>query len=174
MNKFKKSIFAAFAVVAGISLTTACTDANEYEDTNTDNPSWVNNYNDSTAVPHPETLASTTWVRGTGIKTNAYGEQVQGFVESLNFVSADSVAVKMSQGSTEGTWVDDSNTEKLPLYEYTYSESTGRIQILQRTVNKGTVTKKAIFVGVAVIGKQETITMVHYGDTPAQTYLVRQ
>ena len=174
MNKFKKSIFAAFAVVAGISLTTACSDANEFEDTNTNNKSWVINYNDSMAVPHPETLASTKWVRGTGIKQNAYGQEVQGFVESLDFVSADSVAVKMSQGTTEGTWVDDSNTEKLPLYEYSYSESTGRIQILQRTENKGTVTKKAIFVGVAVSGQQEAITMVHYGDTPSQTYLVKQ
>lgn len=174
MNKFKKSIFAAFAVVAGISLTTACSDANEFEDTNTNNKSWVINYNDSMAVPHPETLTSTKWVRGTGIKQNAYGQEVQGFVESLDFVSADSVAVKMSKGTTEGTWVDDSNTEKLPLYEYSYSESTGRIQILQRTENKGKVTKNAIFVGVAVSGQQETITIVHYGDTPAQTYLVKQ
>ena len=45
MNKFKKSIFAAFAVVVGISLTTACSDANEFEDTNTNNKSWVINYN---------------------------------------------------------------------------------------------------------------------------------
>ena len=80
----------------------------------------------------------------------------------------------MSQGTTQGTWVDDSNTERLPLYEYDYSASTGKIQILQRTVNKGAVTKKAIFVGVAVSGTQEIITMVHYGDTPAQTYLVKQ
>lgn len=173
MNKIKKSIFAAFAMVAGISLTTACTDANEYEDFNSDNPSWVNNYNDSTTVPHPETLANTSWVRG-DIKTNAYGQTVQGFVKSLKFVSEDSVEVKMSQGTTEGTWVDDSNTEKLPLYEYSYSTTTGRIQILQRTENKGTVTKKAIFVGVAVSGQQEIITMVHYGDTPSQTYLVKQ
>ena len=171
MNKFKKSIFAAFAVVAGISLTTACSDANEYEDAYTDNPSWIENYTDSTKIAHPESLANTKWVRGTGIKQSAL---VQGFVESLDFVSSDSVAVKMSQGTTEGTWVDDSNTEKLPLYEYSYSESTGRIQILQRTENKGKVTKNAIFVGVAVGGQQETITIVHYGDTPAQTYLVKQ
>lgn len=174
MTTFKKSIFAALAVVAGIGLTTACSEANEYEHSDTNNMSWVSNYNDSTAVPHPETLANTRWVRGSGIKTNAYGQDVQGFVESLSFVSADSVAVKMSQGATQGTWVDDSNTEALPLYEYSYSTSTGRIQILQRTENKGTVTKKAIFIGVAVSGSQETITIVHYGDTPAQTYLVKQ
>lgn len=174
MKTFKKSIFAAWAVVAGLSLTTACDDANEYEDANTANPSWVSHYNDSTAVPHPETLANTRWVRGTSIKKNAYGQEVQGFVESLDFVSADSVAVKMSQGTTEGTWVDDSNTEKLPLYEYDYSSTTGKLKIKQRVVNKGKVTKNDIFEGVAVSGQMETITIVHYGDTPSQTYLVKQ
>lgn len=174
MKTIKKSIFAALAVVAGISLTTACSDANEFEDTDTNNKSWVSNYTDSTAIPHPETLAGTQWVRGTGIKVNAYGKEVQGFVESLNFVSADSVAVKMSQGTTEGTWVDDSNTEKLPLYEYDYSAATGKLKIKQRVENKGKVTKNDIFEGVAVVGQPETITIVHYGDTPAQTYLVKQ
>lgn len=174
MKTFKKSIFAAWAVVAGLSLTTACDDANEYEDANTANPSWVSHYNDSTAVPHPETLANTRWVRGTGIKKNAYGQEVQGFVESLDFVSADSVAVKMSQGVTEGTWNDESNTAKLPYYEYTYSSKTGNLQILQRNVSNGKVTKKAIFIGVVVKGKKEIITLVHYGDSPAQTYLVKE
>ena len=169
MKTFKKSIFAAFAVVAGISLTTACSDANEYEDAYTDNPSWIENYTDSTKIAHPES------VRGTGIKQSAFGQEVQGFVESLDFVSADSVAVKMSQGTTtDGTWVDDSNTEKIPLYEYTYSATTGNIQILQRNVNKGQVTKTAIFVGVAVNGTWDVITLIHYGDTPVQTYLVKQ
>jgi hypothetical protein len=175
MKTFKKSIFAAFAVVAGISLTTACSDANEYEDAYTDNPSWIENYTDSTKIAHPESLANTKWVRGTGIKQSAFGQEVQGFVESLDFVSADSVAVKMSQGTTtDGTWVDDSNTEKIPLYEYTYSATTGNIQILQRNVNKGQVTKTAIFVGVAVNGTWDVITLIHYGDTPVQTYLVKQ
>ena len=173
MKKFKITMMAAVSLLMGVSMT-SCSDANEYEDTDTNNKSWVSNYNDSTAVPHPETLANTNWVRGTGIKTNAYGQEVQGFVESLNFVSTDSVSVKMSQGTTEGTWVDDSNTEKLPLYEYDYSATTGKVQILQRTVNKGQVTKKAIFVGVAVSSTQDVITIVHYGDTPAQTYLVKQ
>ena len=173
MKKIKITMMAAVALLMGISIT-SCTEANEYDDADTSNMSWVDNYTDSTAVPHPESLASTTWVRGIGVKTNAYGKEVQGFVESLNVVSADSVSVKMSQGSTAGTWVDDSNTEKLPLYEYDYSASTGKVQILQRTVNKGQVTKKAIFVGVAVSGTLDVITIVHYGDTPAQTYLVRQ
>ena len=175
MNTIKKSIIAVFAVVAGISLATSCSDANEFEDAYTDNPSWVDNYTDSTLIPHPETLASTTWVRRTGLKTDAYGNDIQGFVESLNFYTADSVVVKMSEGATVGTWTDDSNTEKVPSYEYTYNESTGAIQILKRTVNdKGAVSKTAIFTGVAVSGKQQVITIVHYGDTPVQSYLVKQ
>ena len=100
---------------------------------------------------------------------------MQGFVESLNFVSADSVAVKMSEGVTAGTWVDESNTEALPYYEYTYSEITGRVEILKRIVDdKGKVSKSAIFTGVAVNGKREVLTIAHFGDTPVQSYLVRQ
>lgn len=175
MKIFKKSFFAAFAVVAGLSLATSCSDANEYEDAFTDNPSWVDNYNDSLQIAHPETLANTKWVRGNGLKRNAYGEEVQGFVESLDFVSADSVCVKMSQGVTEGTWVDESNTEEIPLYEYKYNDTTGSLEILKRIVNdKGAVTKQTIFQGIATIGKQEILTVIHYGDTPVQTYLVKQ
>ena len=173
MKTFKLSIISVMALFAGVCLT-SCTDANEYKDANTNNKSWIENYTDSAKVPHPETLAGTKWVRAAAVKQNAYGQEVQGFVESLDFVKEDSVSVKMSQGTTEGTWVDESNTEKLPLYEYSYSTATGRIQILQRTENKGKVTKKAIFIGVAVSGQPETITIVHYGDTPAQTYLVKQ
>lgn len=167
MNTIKKSIFAVFAVVAGLSLTTACSDANEYENANTNNPAWSGS--------HPAELTGTKWVRGSGIKYNAYGQEVQGFVESLDFVKADSVAVKMSQGTTEGVWTDHSNTESTPLYEYTYSDATGAIQILQRTVNdKGAVSKTPIFSGVAVSGTKEVLTIVHYTDTPAQTYMVKQ
>ena len=167
MNTIKKSIFAVFAVVAGLSLTTACSDANEYENANTNNPAWSGS--------HPAELTGTKWVRGSGIKYNAYGQEVQGFVESLDFVKADSVAVKMSQGTTEGVWTDHSNTEKTPLYEYTYSDATGALQILQRTVNdKGAVSKTPIFSGVAVSGTKEVLTIVHYTDTPAQTYMVKQ
>ena len=114
-------------------------------------------------------------MRATGLKVNAYGDDVQGFVESVNFVSADSVAVKMSQGTTEGTWIDDSNTKKLPYYEYTYSNVTGKVEILKLTKNdKGAITKSAIFTGVAVGGSREVMTLVHYGDVPLQTYLVKQ
>jgi len=159
----------------GGGLFTSCGDVNEFEDADTNNPSWVNGYNDSLKIAHPATVANTKWVRGTGLKVSAFGNEVQGFVESLNFVSADSVAVKMSQGVTEGTWVDESNTEWTPYYEYTYSEITGRVEILKRVVDdKGKVSKATIFTGVAVSGRQEVLTVVHYGDTPVQTYLVRQ
>ena len=156
------------------ALCVSCGDVNEYEDAYTDNPSWVDGYNDSLKIAHPETVANTMWARGSDLKVSAFGVEVQGFVESLNF-SADSVAVKMSQGKTEGTWVDESNTEKTPYYEYTYSDVTGRVEILKRVVDdKGKVSKATIFTGVAVSGKQEVLTVVHYGDTPVQTYLVRQ
>ena len=172
---FKKTILAALAVVAGISLTAACSDANEYEDADTDNPSWVKDYNDSLQVAHPESLANTVWVRATGFKTNAYGEEVQGFVESLNFVTADSVSVRMSQGATEGTWTDESNTEALPYYEYTYSATTGNLEILKLVRDdKGNISKSAVFVGVATAAGREILTVVHFGDTPVQTYLVKQ
>jgi hypothetical protein len=168
MNTIKKSIFAVFAVVAGLSLTTACSDANEYENANTNNPAWSGS--------HPEDLTGTKWVRGSGIKYNAYGQEVQGFVESLDFVKADSVAVKMSEGITSGTWKDDSNTEKTPYYEYKYSNVTGTVEILKESKNdKGAVTKTTIFTGVAVTsGTKEIITLSHFGDIPVQTYLVKQ
>lgn len=175
MNTFKKSIIAALAVVAGISLTTACSEANEYEDASTDNPSWVNGYNDTLSIAHPETLANTKWVRATGLKTSAFGNEVQGYVESLNFTTADSVSVKMSQGTTEGTWTDESNTEKQPYYEYTYSATTGRLEIMKLVRDdKNNISKSAVFVGIAVSGTKEVITIAHFGDTPVQTYLVKQ
>lgn len=153
----------------------SCSDANEYEDTNTANPAWVKGYTDSLKIAHPETITGTRWVRASGLKNNAYGQEVQGFVESVNFVSADSVAVKMSQGVTEGTWVDESNTAHLPFYEYTYSNVTGKVEILKQTKNdKGAITKSAIFTGIVVSGDREVLTLAHFGDTPVQTYLVKQ
>ena len=166
MKIFSKSIVAASLLMAlGIA---SCTDANEYEDTKTNNPSWSN-------ATHPETLDGTQYVRATGIKVSAFGNEIQGFVESLNFVSADSVAVKMSQGATEGTWTDESNTERTPLYEYTYNTADGKIEINKRVVDdKGKVSKTVIFTGSAISADKEIISIVHFGDTPAQTYLVRQ
>ena len=152
-----------------------CSDANEYEDTDTANPTWVKGYTDSLKIAHPETVAGTRWVRASGLKTNAFGQEVQGFVESVSFVSADSASVKMSKGVTEGTWVDESNTNALPYYEYTYSNVTGKVEILKQTKNdKGAITKSAIFTGIVVSGDREVLTLAHFGDTPVQTYLVKQ
>ena len=160
-------MIAMAALFMGVAIA-SCTDANEFEDANTDNPSWSN-------ASHPETLANTQYVRATGVKVSAFGDEIQGFVESLNFVSADSVAVKMSEGATQGTWTDESNTEKVPLYEYTYNSVDGKIQINKRVVDdKGKVSKTVIFTGSAITAEQEIISIVHYGDTPAQTYLVKQ
>ena len=170
----KKTMMACMAALMGVGMV-SCGDANEYEDARTDNPSWVDHYTDSLNIPHPESIANTKWVRGTGIKKNVYGEEIQGFVESLNFVSADSVVVKMSEGTTSGTWVDDSNTEAQPYYEYKYSNVTGTVEILKETRDeKGAVSKTTIFTGVAVSDKKDMMTIVHYGDTPVQTYLVKQ
>lgn len=169
-----KSLMAALAVLMGVTIA-SCGDANEFEDANTANPSWVDKYTDSLKIAHPESLAGTTWVRSTGLKKNAYGEEVQGFVESLNFVKQDSVVVKMSEGVTSGTWKDESNTEHTPYYEYKYSNVTGTVEILKESKNdKGAITKTTIFTGVAVSGNQEVMTVVHYGDIPVQTYLVKR
>jgi hypothetical protein len=175
MNKIYKTIRCLCVLGLMGSLCAACSDANEYEDSWTNNPSWVDGYTDSLKIAHPESVANTQWVRASGFKTNAYGEEVQGFVESLNFVSDDSVSVKMSQGLTAGTWVDESNTDHLPYYEYTYSNLTGKLEILKKSkTEKGAVTKTTIFTGVVVSGNREVLTIAHFGDTPVQTYLVRQ
>jgi len=181
MKAFKKSAFALAALlIAGLGLG-ACSDANEYEDAQTDNPSWVEGYTDSLAISHPESLTGTTWVRGSGMKYDAYGNEIQGYVESLNFSTADSVVVKMSEGVTNSstlsnaTWTDDSNSDETPYYEYTYSSTTGKVEILKLTVDeKGKVSKVVIFSGIAVSGTKEVITIAHYGDVPVQTYLVKQ
>ena len=167
-------MIAMAALLMGVAVA-SCSDANEYEDTNTANPTWVKGYTDSLKIAHPETVAGTRWVRASGLKTNAFGQEVQGFVESVSFVSADSASVKMSKGVTEGTWVDESNNDALPYYEYTYSNITGKVEILKQTKNdKGAITKSAIFTGIVVSGDREVLTLAHFGDTPVQTYLVKQ
>lgn len=178
MKLFNKSICGvvlAFGLMAGFC--SSCEDACEYDDFNASNPSWVNGYNDSLEIAHPDSLAQQTWVRGEGIKYNAYGEEIQGYVESMDFITKDSVIVKMSQGTTEGTMgVDDSNTPKNPRYEYTYSNVTGVLEVLNEVEDdKGNKSKVPIFTGVAVCGSAhgDMLTVVHFGDTPAQTYLVR-
>jgi hypothetical protein len=173
MKIFSKAIVLGSCLLA--FALASCGDVNEYEDTDTNNPSWVNGYTDSLKIAHPESVAGSRWVRASGMKTNAYGQEVQGFVESLTFVSEDSVHVVMSQGITEGVWVDESNTDKVPYYEYTYSNITGKIEIMKRAVDdKGKVSKTTILTGVAVNGTREVITIAHYGDTPVQTYLMKQ
>lgn len=163
MNKFA-ALFAMIAVGMGY---VACSDECDYLHTNTSNPSYTEE--------HPEALTNTKWVRGNGMKYNAFGEEIQGFVESMDFFCADSVIVKMSEGCTAGTWVDDSNTESTPCYEYTYSASSGTVKVLKRVTNeKGAVSKTEIFTAVANIGKKNVMTVVHYGDTPVQSYLVKE
>lgn len=160
----------SLCVAAALAITTtACSDECEYLDTNTSNPSFGEN--------HPASLTGTKWVRGTGIKRNAFGEDIQGFVESFDFYRADSVIVKMSESGTTGTWTDDSNTEKLPTYKYSYSTTTGTVKVLKSVKDdKGKVSDVELFAAVAdsVSANKSVMTVVHYGDTPAQTYLVKQ
>lgn len=117
--------------MAAVVVLASCSDANEYKDARTDNPSWVKNWNDTLNVPHPESVANSTWLRGSRMKVNAMGEEIQGFIESVKF-EADSVAIKMSEGVTAGTWTDESNTPSNPLYEYTYSPVTARWKFSNR------------------------------------------
>lgn len=177
MKRFNKY----FVAIAAFSLTLgfmACEDACEYEDFDANNPSWVKGYNDSLEIAHPDSLAGQNWVRGEGIKYNAYGDEIQGFVASMDFITKDSVIVKMSQGKTEGEMgVDDSNTPENPRYEYTYSNVTGVLNVLNEVEDeKGNKSKVSLFTGVAVQGTPygDMLTVVHFGDTPAQTYLVRK
>jgi hypothetical protein len=174
MNKTFKTMVIAMVAFIGIGLT-SCGDANEYKDYNDSNLSWTGGFQGKENTPHPEELTGTTWVRAAGMKTNAYGEEVQGFVESLNFLDNNTVVVKMSQGKTAGTWVDDSNNEDVPTYVYSYNSTTGTFEILKRMKDeKGNWTTAKILIGVAVSGNPDGITVVHYGDVPVQTYLVKQ
>lgn len=180
MKAFKKSIFALATVLAGTCLT-ACNDANEYEDAITDNPSWAGRYNDSLKIAHPESVADSYWVRGTGLKVNANGEEIQGYVESLDFIDDTYVVVRMSQGQIPESIkesavmpVDDSNSDAYPKYEYTYSPITGAIDILKEVKDdRNRVSKVVLFSAVAVGGEKDIITVAHYGDIPVQTYMVR-
>lgn len=181
MKTLKIFALAALTVLAGATLG-SCSDACDYLDTNTDNPSWVPNYNDTVPVPHPEKIEGTKWVRESGLKKNAFGEDVQGFVESINFVTKDSCEVKMSEptfpahfNSQNITWLDESNTERLPQYYYEYSKVTGSVSIKKSEKDdKNKVIIKEIFVGVAVSGSREVMTIAHFGDTPVQSYLVKK
>ena len=174
MKLCNKSVLAGIALLGAIVFV-ACDDACEYGESRTDNPSWVKGYTDSLEIAHPDSLAGQVWVRGEGIKFNAYGKEVQGYVESIDFYKKDSCVVTLSEGKTAGTMgADDSNTRENP-YEYEYTKETGDLKVLKEVKDdKGRISKIAIFVGVAVSGTKygDVLTVVHYGDTPAQTYLV--
>ena len=114
------------------------------------------------------------------MKFNSYGEEIQGYVESLDFVDETYVVVKMSEGvipasiKNTATWLDDSNTEAVPQYEYTYSPNTGNFSILKLVKDdSGKVSKVTVFTGVAVSEGRDIVTISHFGDTPVQTYLVK-
>ncbi|TGX80211.1 hypothetical protein E5358_13485 [Palleniella muris] len=175
MKLFNKTFLAGAAMLTLALGFTACEDANEYKDAETNNPAWTGN--NPEGIAHPESLGGSKWLRGEGIKVNAYGEEIQGFVESLEFIADNSVVVKMSQGKTEGTMgADETNTVDNP-YECEYVKETGSLKIKKEYVDdKGNHSKKEIFSGVVVSGTKygDMITLVHYGDTPVQTYLVRQ
>jgi len=180
MKTFKNKALALATAIFAVAGLAACADANEYKDAYTSNPSWISEtWTDSTSVAHPESLANTIWTRGEGLKYNAFGQEVQGFVEILDF-GTDSVAVTMSEPvntSSLGfdyTWVDESNTMAVPYYEYTYSNVTGKVEILKKVVDeKGKVSKSTIFSGIVVVGTKTVMTISHFGDTPSQTYLVQ-
>lgn len=187
MKLIAKSIILSGVLLAGMVMA-SCDDANEYEDARTDNPSFVVNYTDSTEIQHPETIANTTWVRASGIKYNAFGQEIQGYVESLAFEN-DSVVVKMSEpatvaqlgdGASAYTWTDDSNSEATPKYAYVYSSTTGRVEISKLVKDdKGNVSPTVILSGIFVSGTLngnaiDVLTVSHFSDTPVQTYLVRQ
>ena len=163
MKTFRNITMAAVSLLMGISFT-ACSDANEYKDANTTNPSFSNS--------HPESVANTKWVRGSGIKFNSKGQEIQGFVESMDFISETEVVVKMSQGVTESsTWLDESNTEALPAYLYEYSSTTGTLVVNKRITENNKTYDVEVFRGVVT---DNILTIAHYGDVPLQTYLVKQ
>ena len=168
MKLFNKSLLACAALLLSLGFV-ACEDANKFENSRTDNPAF--------GETHPDSLALQVWVRGEGIKFNAYGKEVQGYVESMDFYTKDSVVVTMSKGKTDGTMgADDSNSRKNP-YEYTYVKETGTLKILKEVKDdKGNISKIELFSGVAVsdVKYGAILTVVHYGDIPAQTYLVRK
>lgn len=188
MKLISKTILLSGLFLAAFAFA-SCDNDVDFGDTNTNSPSLVPDYNDSTTVVHPESLANTSWTRGTGIKKNAFGQDIEGYVESLSF-ETDSVVVKMSEPASIAqlsddakdsyTWTDDSNNDATPKYEYTYSNVTGRVEILKMVKNdKGAVSKSAIFTGIVVSGTLngnaiDVITLSHFGDVPSQTYLVKQ
>ncbi len=176
--KILKNIVPAFLALLATTAFVACNDANEYEDTNTDPYSAVTNYNDSLTIAHPETLSGTTWQRTNGINVNVYGENVQGYIESVQFIDDTYCVVTMSEPedipssiSNSATWLDETTTEDAP-YEYAYSNVTGSVDIYSYVEDsKGNKSRTNIISGVAVNGNQTILSLSHFGDVPQTSYL---
>lgn len=183
MKTFKKSVLAIFAVAVA-AVFTACSDANEYGDSNTTNPTW--------GSEHPASISGSVWNRTAGLKTNAYGQDVMGYVASVDFYREDSCIVAMSDKDANGNkintdaqgkdlfstavWVDDSNSESLPRYSYEYNETSGALSIFKVTYDsKNKATKTVVFTGVVAESNGKAVmTISHTSDTPSQTYLVKK
>jgi len=183
MKIFKKSVLAILAVSLAATFT-ACSDANEYGDANTSNPSW--------GINHPASISGSVWNRTAGLKKNAYGQDVMGYVASVDFYMADSCIVAMSDKDANGktintdangnaifptsVWVDDSNNESLPRYNYEYNETSGALSIFKVTYDsKNKATKTVVFTGVVSESNGKTVmTIFHASDTPSQTYLTKK
>ena len=54
---FRNTMIAMAALLTGTAIA-SCSDANEYEDFDANNPSWVDGYHDSLKIAHPETLTA--------------------------------------------------------------------------------------------------------------------
>lgn len=198
INKVIKHLLPLGGVSGGLFLLIAvtlcsCSDACEYKDTDTNNPSWIEEaFNDSVNVPHPDNLNNTLWVRTPGMKKNVYGQDILGYVDTLYFKhdetnNTDSVHIMMNKEigieNDNYTMTDESNDTLYgkgtnQFYECTYSNITGKVEVLKRVEDeKGKVSKSTIFTGIAVIStrnSREVMTICHYGDVPVQTYLVKQ
>ncbi len=177
--KVLKNIVPAFLALLATTAFVACNDANEYEDTNTDPYSAVTGYNDSLTIEHPSTLSGTTWLRASGLNVNAYGEDVQGYIESVQFIDETYCVVVMSEPdnpssiSNSATWLDESNTDDDPNYEYNYSSANGSVDIYSYVEDsKGNISRTNIMSGSVVIGNQTVLSIAHFGDTPQTSYLL--
>lgn len=169
MKAIKKSIIAIAAVALAVC-STACTDACDYLDNDTNNPSFGKN--------HPESITGSVWNRA-ALKKNADGQTVMGYVEKLDFFKEDSVNVVMSDTLANGskinvgadgkslfstaTWKNESAG-----YKYEYNHDSGALDIFE-VDKKGSRTTKFSAVVTA-----DVIVISHTTDVPSQTYLKKE
>lgn len=169
MKAIKKSIIAIAAVALAVC-STACTDACDYLDNNTNNPSF--------GTDHPEAVAGSVWNRA-DLKKNADGQSIMGYIEKLDFFKEDSVDVIMSDTLSNGskinvgsdgkslfstaTWKNESAK-----YKYEYNSDSGTLTIFE-VDKKGSRTVK--FNAVVTTG---AIVVSHTTDVPSQTYLTKE